>query len=128
MAETFDNKDRSRYYGLRIGDIINLKGVSGDVVYYGAEVIDYGADNNRVEVRLKDSSETDWVAEWCDIITKVEDRNKDIEIIEKLARELSMSIDKTGDIETLQNFGSLGLLTCKELMYFFYNYIKKELK
>jgi hypothetical protein len=75
MKEIFDNKDRTRYYGLRKGDIVNLKGVNGDVGYLNAEVIDYGfMDNNRVIVRRANGEETDWVAEWCQMVTKVEDR------------------------------------------------------
>lgn len=30
--------------------------------------------NNQVFIRAQDGTETYWVAEWCDIITKVEDR------------------------------------------------------
>ena len=40
-----------------------------------AEVIEYGhMYNNEVYIRAQDGTETHWVAEWCDIITKVEDR------------------------------------------------------
>jgi hypothetical protein len=70
----FDNKERRRYYGLRIGDTVKL--------LYGfnkteptAEVIEYGLmDNNSVKVRLEDGRAIDWVAEWCEIITKIEDK------------------------------------------------------
>jgi hypothetical protein len=74
MTKTFSNNDRSRYYGLRIGDIVDLKGVDGKVCQPNAEVIEYGSDNNRVEVRLMSGSTCDWVAEWCDIVVRVEDR------------------------------------------------------
>ena len=74
-ASTFDNSERRRYYGLRIGDIVSPKGISGEEWHRGiAEVVNYGSDNNRVEIKSKDGTITDWVAEWCDIITKVEDR------------------------------------------------------
>jgi hypothetical protein len=142
MNKTFDNAERHRYYGLRVGDIVNLRNIDSTVVYKNVEVIAYGAgDNNRIEVRLVNGSTTDWVAEWCDIVTKVEDRNiniedintktkesiEDDEIIEKVAKELTSGIDGTDNIETLYNFGSLGLRSAKELVTAFYNGIKKEL-
>jgi hypothetical protein len=75
MNKKFENGDRLRYYGLRIGDIVDLKGVNGKVISPNAEVIDYGAgDNNKVTVRDMKGNEFDWVAEWCDIVVKVEDR------------------------------------------------------
>ena len=72
----FDNKERNRYYGLRIGDIVSPKGIDGKEWSKGkAEVIEYGfMDNNAVYIRVEDGTETKWVAEWCEIITKVEDR------------------------------------------------------
>ena len=75
MKKPFDNENRTRYYGLRKGDIVKLKGVNGNVFYQNAEVIDYGMmDNNRVIVKPMSGDETDWVAEYCEIIVKVEDR------------------------------------------------------
>jgi hypothetical protein len=75
MKKTFDNVDRDRYYGLRVGDIVDLKSIDGKILYENAEVINYGfMDNNRVMVKLVSGSETNWVAEWCAIIIKVEDR------------------------------------------------------
>ena len=79
MEKVFDNVDRDRYYGLRVGDTVNLRGLDGKALYVNAEVINYGfMDNNRVTVRLANGNETNWVAEWCEIIIKVED--KDIKI------------------------------------------------
>ncbi len=128
----FDNADRNRYYGLRIGDIVNVRGISGSIIYLNVEVYGYGGDNNRVVIKLPSGNTMDWVAEWCEIVTKVEDKTKSLEknqkIIEKLARELSLGIDNTGNIEELHNFGALGLRTCRELVTIFYNDIKKELE
>jgi hypothetical protein len=72
----FDNKDRNRYYGLRVGDLVQIEaGLQSAPKILNAEVIDYGfMDNNRVVLKLERGEETDWVAEWCKIITKVEDR------------------------------------------------------
>lgn len=70
----FDNKNRTRYYGLRIGDTVKLLYTQKKIEPI-AEVIEYGfMDNNRVIVRLEDGTKTDWVAEWCEIITKVEEK------------------------------------------------------
>jgi len=76
MNKKFDNEDRNRYYGLRKGDIVDLKSPDGKVCQRNAEVIEYGGDNNRVEVRLMSGNTTDWVAEWCNIVVRVEDRIK----------------------------------------------------
>jgi hypothetical protein len=74
MHSKFDNKERRRYYGLRVGDTVELL-FSHKPKNPRAEVIEYGfMDNNRVIVRLEDGVETDWVAEWCTIIEKVEDK------------------------------------------------------
>lgn len=76
MDTTFKNEKRNRYYGLRIGDIVDPKGLSGKTMYPNAEVVGFAySDNNRVYIRKENGKITDWVAEWCDIITKVEDRN-----------------------------------------------------
>jgi hypothetical protein len=129
MEKQFDNKDRNRYYGLRIGDIVDLKGADGKVCQPNAEVIEYGSDNNRVEVRLMSGNTCDWVAEWCDIVVKVENRIKeqpkptDEQIIEKLA----LKLNNNGNVDELRDYGCLGLLTPKELTAAFYNDIKKEL-
>ena len=73
MKTVFDNSERNRYYGLRIGDIVKCK--SYDIDY--AEVIDYGfLDNNSVIVKENGKEPRKVVAEWCDIITKVEDRQQ----------------------------------------------------
>ena len=66
----FDNINRNRYYGLRIGDTISVE-VPNKTIQ--TEVVDYGGDNNRVQVKFEDGRITDWVAEYCTIITKVED-------------------------------------------------------
>lgn len=66
----FDNKNRTRYYGLRIGDIVSSK----FELFDNAEVIEYGGfDNNRVFIKSEDETIRSVVAEWCTIINKVED-------------------------------------------------------
>jgi len=70
----FTNEKRNRYYGVRVGDTVKLlfSHKEKDPI---AEVVGYGfMDNNRVIVKLEDGTETDWVAEWCEIIEKVEDK------------------------------------------------------
>lgn len=69
----FNNEKRTRYYGLRIGDIVScesrtLKQFTGEV-----KVVGYGfSDNNRVIVE-QNGRQFDCVAEWLDIVKKVED-------------------------------------------------------
>ena len=75
MTKEFDNVERRRYYGLRIGDTVEVNIGSLIQIKELAEVIGYAfMDNNRVYVRMEDGTETSWVAEWCTIITKVEDK------------------------------------------------------
>lgn len=74
--KVFDNKDRNRYYGLRIGDLITRYFAPNDTKIY--EVVAYGVmDNNSIglaEYLNKDAEWLEHVAEWCKVITKVEDR------------------------------------------------------
>ena len=77
---TFTNAERHRYYGLRIGDLVEIK-IWKELKLH-AEVIEYGyLDNNRVILRLLDGSQAgevcDWVAENLTITEKVEDRFPD---------------------------------------------------
>jgi hypothetical protein len=72
VNSTFENLDRRRYYGLRIGDIV----ISSHKHWpRTAEVMNYsGFDNNRVQLLLANGKLFDEVAEWCTIVIKVEDR------------------------------------------------------
>jgi hypothetical protein len=73
MEDLFDNKDRDRYYGLRKGDTIRVHSLNG-TVWGTSVVLDYTSDNNRVIIESRDGSPIDWVAEWCEILTKIEDK------------------------------------------------------
>ena len=71
-----ENVSRTRYYGLRVGDLVSydIPGTAKTGETY--EVISYGfMDNNRVILRDDKGEEIEAVAEWCQIITKVEDRH-----------------------------------------------------
>lgn len=71
-TKVFDNVNRNRYYGVRVGDTVELSFSSKTIK---AEVTGYDfMDNNRVYVKTEDGTNTSWVAEWCKIITKVEDK------------------------------------------------------
>jgi hypothetical protein len=71
------NKSRTRFYGLRKGDIVSPRIPTGEEWHKGqSEVIDYGfMDNNSVYIKSNDGTETKWIAEYCNIIIKVEDRH-----------------------------------------------------
>lgn len=73
----FDNENRSRYYGKRIGDTVNAKGLNGRSILNPTEVVGYGSDNNRILVKDEKGEPVDWVAEWCDVLVKVEDKCED---------------------------------------------------
>ena len=74
LIKNFDNNERHRYYGLRIGDLVKVETYPRGK-FLNAEVMDYGfLDNNRVILKFEDGSIDGWVAEWCIITTKVEDR------------------------------------------------------
>ena len=68
---TFDNKDRSRRYGIRVGDIVTYcKGTDTH------EIIDLGCGDNNAVYTMHEGEPRKLVAEWCKIVTKVEDREK----------------------------------------------------
>ena len=76
MAE-FDNKNRTRYYGLRVGDIVKYR-VPGDEYEPDTYIVVHlmEMDNNRVLIQNKKTGEQyKAVAEWCQIVTKIEDIN-----------------------------------------------------
>jgi hypothetical protein len=89
-TDSFTNHDRRRYYGLRIGDIVSCETKH----MFRAEVTGWGGDNNRVQIRVLEwkkgdnfdiiPHETDTLAEYCTIITKVENR----ELRERIASVL----------------------------------------
>ncbi len=65
------NAERHRYYGLRKGDIISSRMYKIEK----AKVIDYGfMDNNSVVVKEPGQKARSVVAEWCTIVTKIEDQ------------------------------------------------------
>lgn len=76
MSE-FKNEKRNRYYGLRVGDIVKY-GIPGDecdpdkyIVVHLMEM-----DNNRVLIQNQKTGEQHQaVAEWCRIVSKIEDAN-----------------------------------------------------
>lgn len=72
----WDNENRDRYYGLRKGDLVELQFFNSDKNM--AEVVDYcHGDNNRVVVKNTWNGEVmEYVAEWCKLHTKHEDRIK----------------------------------------------------
>ena len=74
--EVFDNKERTRYYGKRIGDIIEYPFPSNK---RKGKVIDYGVlDNNSLFVLFEgDTFPIKVVAEWCTILKKVENFETD---------------------------------------------------
>ncbi len=72
--DEWDNEDRNRYYGLRVGDLIIVKDIKG-TIWGESEVVGYVGDNNIVIIKNTNGDPIDWVAEYCDITTKVEDRN-----------------------------------------------------
>jgi hypothetical protein len=74
MEKVFRNEERTRRYGLRVGDLVSRSIIDNHSV--SLEVISInGFDNNRVVVReLQTNHIYDEVAEYCTLVTKVEDR------------------------------------------------------
>jgi hypothetical protein len=69
----FINENRTRYYGLRVGDIVDAKSLNG-TIWGRSKVLELvPMDNNSVVIENKNGNPIEWVAEWCTIITKVED-------------------------------------------------------
>lgn len=67
------NINRKRHYGLRVGDIVNA--TFSHITYWNAEVIYLMPDdNNSVQLKMTDGTIKEWVAEWCDVVIKIEDK------------------------------------------------------
>lgn len=82
------NEGRSRTYGLRIGDIVEL------TLYKGrkqlVEVVAYSGDNNKVYVRSAEGHGLSRTAEECKLVIKVEDRmDQDVQ------KEIMKAFEKT---------------------------------
>lgn len=75
--KVWDNEERRRYYGVRVGDTVKLYFMKNETF---AEVVGYGfLDNNRVYIKIHgEEEEISWVAEHCDVIVKVEDKIKNV--------------------------------------------------
>ncbi|WDF45280.1 hypothetical protein PQ459_10265 [Chryseobacterium sp. KACC 21268] len=70
----WDNEDRRRYYGLRKGDKIKVFSVDGKC-WGESVVLNYVVgNNNAVIIENIKGNPIEWVAEWCEIITKIEDQ------------------------------------------------------
>lgn len=75
----FENLERKRYYGLRIGDLVLDSWLDDRSPIY--EVVGFSiTDNNRVYIKNIKTNEVDnTVAEWCKIIKKVDEDSKPLE-------------------------------------------------
>lgn len=68
----FDNESRSRYYGIRVGDIVENKYAIEKQMF---EVVEYGfMNNNCVIVRDSSGADREMIAEHLTIIKRTEDR------------------------------------------------------
>lgn len=70
------NEDRHRCFGIRVGDIVRI--YCKDYYDFTTEVlgVESFASNNEIWVIWKDGTIRKYFAEYCDLITKVEDRDK----------------------------------------------------
>lgn len=68
------NKDRTRWYGLRVGDIVTLRGPGGYVRTDLRVVFLHPTDNNGCTVKPRRGPEFKAVCEWCEVTMKVKDR------------------------------------------------------
>ncbi len=76
----FTNEERTRHYGVRVGDTVSQK-IGNDVIVYGV-VVGYPMDNNGVYVNDADGRKgKKWVAERCRIIQKIEDKMTTIDYL-----------------------------------------------
>lgn len=75
-AVRLENKDRSRWYGLRPGDTVKMSGPGGYEVQ-GKVVHLHVMDNNGCTLRVRRGrvfTEIKGVCEWCAVIKRVEDK------------------------------------------------------
>lgn len=73
----WDNQERRRYYGLRKGDLVEYKTFGQGGHHQRATVCEYsGSDNNSIYlIRQGEKEPFKYVAEWCTIIKKVEEKD-----------------------------------------------------
>jgi hypothetical protein len=98
---TFTNPDRTRYYGKRIGDIVRNTFEQHSNYGQHLEVVDWGFGNNSLFVRprMSDAAPHEHVAEWLEIVTRVEDLD---------GRDLSVTLGiRDGDVvvDAFDDFG-----------------------
>ena len=74
MKTPFLNENRTRYYGLRVGDIVQPKSFNGILqdIHKVVELCDM--DNNAVIIEDGKGNQQKWVAEWCDVVVKIENQ------------------------------------------------------
>lgn len=83
METKFDNEDRLKYNGLRVGDTVNVKNQDGSI-YTQAVVFDYGNKSDSIILIGKSQKPFDWISDWCDVIVKVEDSKPSIAEMKEL--------------------------------------------
>lgn len=75
--ENYENKDRHRCCGLRCGDVVIAWSPYPDRCgVYGVIIGMDKFDNNRVFIKAPNHYTYWHIAEWCEIVTKVEDRGQ----------------------------------------------------
>lgn len=99
-----ENKDRKRQYGKRVGDVVRI--TYPPCYDFVTEIIGLkGLDNNSLHVIWKNGSVMSYVAEWCEIVTKVEDRcDFDIATVEHTIHEKFGKFMETSPWERIQAF------------------------
>lgn len=68
-----NNVSSSQRDGKRIGDVIKVAAF-GQASYLSEVVGYYPVDNNRLYIKGQDGTIIDWIAQWCEVETKVEER------------------------------------------------------
>lgn len=89
--DIYQNDDRNRAYGLRIGDLVSpqWQGMESSIGKCTVIAIGVGGDNNRVKLENEDGESHKWVAEHCEIITKVEDMEENNLPVEKRITQIN---------------------------------------
>lgn len=70
----FSNEKRNRYYGIRVGDLVRCKYTPNPDTVYEVVALCF-MDNNGVFIQEDGKEPVKAVAEYCEIVEKIEDRD-----------------------------------------------------
>lgn len=124
INNNFDNSNRVRYYGLRVGDIVRCK-------FYNiteATVVSYGVlDNNSVIIQVGNSKPIKVVAEWCEVIIRVQDLIVFLNLKDQISGGVNSFAFYNTSSSTMFSFGAAGNQVFSSIEEFIYEFGDRQI-